>query len=213
MLTSHRAAIRSLSFPDTSHGVTMNPKVDAYIARSNKWPNEMAVLQTVLLGCGLDEEIKWGKPCYASGGKNIAIVQEMNDFLALMFFKGALLRDPQGVLKEQGPNSRSALRMEFTSVGDVTAMADTIGAYVTEAIAVEAAGLTVEPPPDLVLVEELQTRLDDDAELKAAFEALTPGRRREYNLIISDAKQSATRAARVEKYVERILAGKGLRDQ
>ena len=191
----------------------MNPKVDAYIARSNKWPQEMTALQAVLLGCGLDEEIKWGKPCYASGGKNIAIVQEMNDFLALMFFKGALLRDPQGVLKEQGPNSRSALRMEFTSVDDVTAMADTIGAYVTEAIAVEAAGLTVEPAPDLVLVDELQQRLDDDAELKAAFEALTPGRRREYNLIIGDAKQSTTRAARVEKYVERILAGKGLRDQ
>ncbi len=191
----------------------MNPKVDAYIARSNKWPKEMTALQAVLLGCELDEEIKWGKPCYASGGKNIAIVQEMNDFLALMFFKGALLRDPQGVLKEQGPNSRSALRMEFTSVDDVTAMADTIGAYVTEAIAVEAAGLTVEPAPDLVLVDELQQRLDDDAELKAAFEALTPGRRREYNLIIGDAKQSTTRAARVEKYVERILAGKGLRDQ
>lgn len=191
----------------------MNPKVDAYIARSNKWPKEMTALQAVLLGCGLDEEIKWGKPCYASGGKNIAIVQEMNDFLALMFFKGALLRDPQGVLKEQGPNSRSALRMEFTSVDDVTAMADTIGAYVTEAIAVEAAGLTVEPAPDLVLVDELQQRLDDDDALKAAFEALTPGRRREYNLIIGDAKQSTTRAARVEKYVERILAGKGLRDQ
>ncbi|HRC08668.1 MAG TPA: YdeI/OmpD-associated family protein [Miltoncostaeales bacterium] len=191
----------------------MNPKVDAYIARSNKWPKEMTALQAVLLGCELDEEIKWGKPCYASGGKNIAIVQEMNDFLALMFFKGALLRDPQGVLKEQGPNSRSALRMEFTSVDDVTAMADTIGAYVTEAIAVEAAGLTVEPAPDLVLVDELQQRLDDDDALKAAFEALTPGRRREYNLIIGDAKQSTTRAARVEKYVERILAGKGLRDQ
>jgi uncharacterized protein YdeI (YjbR/CyaY-like superfamily) len=175
----------------------MNPKVDAYIARSNKWPKEMTALQAVLLGCELDEEI----------------MQEMNDFLALMFFKGALLRDPQGVLKEQGPNSRSALRMEFTSVDDVTAMADTIGAYVTEAIAVEAAGLTVEPAPDLVLVDELQQRLDDDAELKAAFEALTPGRRREYNLIIGDAKQSTTRAARVEKYVERILAGKGLRDQ
>ena len=191
----------------------MNPKVDAYIARSNKWPKEMAALQTLLLGCGLDEEIKWGKPCYASGGKNIAIMQEMNDFLALMFFKGALLRDPQGVLKEQGPNSRSALRMEFTAVDDVTAMADTIRAYVTEAIAVEAAGLTVEPAPDLVLVEELQARLDDDAELKTAFEGLTPGRRREYNLIIGDAKQSTTRTARVEKYVERILAGKGLRAQ
>ena len=191
----------------------MNPKVDAYIARSNKWPKEMAALQTLLLGCGLDEEIKWGKPCYASGGKNIAIMQEMNDFLSLMFFKGALLRDPQGVLKEQGPNSRSALRMEFTAVDDVTGMADTIGAYVTEAIAVEDAGLTVEPAPDLVLVEELQARLDDDAELKTAFEGLTPGRRREYNLIIGDAKQSTTRTARVEKYVERILAGKGLRDQ
>ncbi len=191
----------------------MNPKVDAYIARSNKWPAEMTALQTVLLACGLDEQIKWGKPCYSSGSRNIAIIQEMNDFLALMFFKGALLRDPQGVLKEQGPNSRSALRMEFTSIDDVTTRASTISAYVAEAIAVEDAGLTVGPAPEPVLAEELQQRLDDDATLKAAFEALTPGRRREYNLFISDAKQSATRAARVEKNIERILAGKGLRDR
>lgn len=191
----------------------MNAKVDAYIARSQKWPAEMTELRKTLLASGLGEEIKWGKPCYDHGGKNIAIVQEMNDFLALMFFKGALLRDPDGVLREQGPNSRSAKRMEFTSVDDVTRLAGTVRSYVEEAIAVEDAGLEVGPAPDLVLVAELKRRIDRDPAFKAAFEALTPGRQREYHMHVAQAKQSATRVARVEKHAERILGGKGLRDQ
>ncbi len=191
----------------------MNPEVDAYVARSEKWPLEMAALRPTLLGCGLTEAIKWGKPCYGHEGKNIVIIQEMNDFLALMFFKGSLLTDPEQVLKEQGPNSRSARRIEFTSVEDVARLADTVEAYVAEAIEVERAGLEVGPAPELVLVEELRNRLDQDPALEAAFESLTPGRQREYNLYFSDAKQAATRQARIEKYADKILDGRGFRDR
>lgn len=191
----------------------MNPEVDAYIRESDKWPEEMAALRPVLLGAGLTEEIKWRSPCYSHEGSNIAIVQEMKDFLALMFFKGALLKDPDGRLEEQGPNSRSARRIRFTSVEDVTRLSPTIRALIDEAVDVEVAGLTVEPAPGLVPVEELQRRLDDDPDFKAAFESLTPGRQREYNLYFSGAKQATTRAGRIEKHAHRILDGKGLRDR
>jgi uncharacterized protein YdeI (YjbR/CyaY-like superfamily) len=190
----------------------VNPKVDAYIGRSKKWPAEMTALRPILLGCGLTDEIKWGKPCYSHNGRNIAIMQEMNDFLALMFFKGALMKDPAEILKSQGPNSRSALRIEFTSVGQVTKLAKTLRAYVADAINVEDAGLTVGPAPEVVFVDELQQRLGTDPKFRAAFEALTPGRQREYNLHFSGAKQAATRESRIEKSAPKILAGKGFRD-
>jgi uncharacterized protein YdeI (YjbR/CyaY-like superfamily) len=193
--------------------VVVNPEVDAYIARSHKWPEEMNDLRQILLGCGLTEEIKWGKPCYCHEGKNIAVLQEMKGFLALMFFKGALLNDPQGVLEEQGPNSRSARRIRFTSVEDVAGLADCVNAYIAEAIDVEEAGLEVGPAPELVVVEELQDRLDHDQAFAAAFEALTPGRQREYNMYFSDAKRTETRTARVDKCAQNILDGKGLRDR
>jgi uncharacterized protein YdeI (YjbR/CyaY-like superfamily) len=191
----------------------MNHDVDAYVARSQRWPEEISALRPILVGAGLDEDVKWAKPCYSHDGKNIAIVQEMKDFLALMFFKGALLRDPDGVLEEQGPNSRSARRMQFTSVDDVTRRADTITTYVREAIAVEEAGLDVGPAPEPDLAPELSERLDRDPAFRIAFEALTPGRQREYNLYFSGAKQAATRASRVEKYARKILDGKGFRDR
>ncbi len=191
----------------------MNSKVDAYIGRSEQWPDEMIGLRPILLGCGLTEEIKWGKPCYSDEGKNIVILQEMKEFLALMFFKGALLNDSEGVLEEQGPNSRSARRIRFTSVEDVARLADVVKAYIDEAIDVEQAGLEVGPAPELVLVEELQNRLDDDPAFKAAFDALTLGRQREYNLYFADAKQAKTRMARVENYTQKILDGKGFRDR
>lgn len=191
----------------------MNPKVDAYVNRSTTWPAELVALRAILLGCGLTEEIKWGKPCYGHDGANIAIMQEMKGFLALMFFKGALLDDPAGVLRDVGPNSRSARRIEFTSVEEITGAADTITDFVSDAIAAQAAGLVVAPASPLVFVAELQDRIATDPVFRAAFEALTPGRQREYHLSISDAKQAATRTARVEKYAERILAGKGLRDR
>ncbi len=192
--------------------VLMNQAVDAYIERSKKWPNEMVELRELLLGCGLAEAMKWGKPCYSEKGRNIAILQEMNDFLSLMFFKGALLDDPDRVLREQGPNSRSALRIEFTSVDEVARLSGPVRALVAEAIAVEDAGLRVGPAPEPELVEELRHRLDRDPALKAAFNALTPGRRREYNLYFSGAKQATTREARVDKCVPKVLAGKGFRD-
>ncbi len=194
-------------------GGTIDTKIDAYIERSEQWPHEMATLRPILLSCGLSEQIKWGKPCFSHDGKNIAIFQEMKGFLSLMFFKGALLSDPDGVLVEQGPNSRSALRIEFTSVDDVTRLAETVRAYVEEAIDVEEAGLEVGPAPEVVFVDELQARLDEDKAFRKAFEALTPGRQREYNLYFSEAKQAATREARVEKYAPKILEGKGFRDR
>jgi uncharacterized protein YdeI (YjbR/CyaY-like superfamily) len=194
-------------------GVVVNPEVSAYIERSTQWPEELAALREILLRCGLSEEIKWGKPCYSHDGSNVAILQEMKRFLALMFFKGALLQDPEGVLEEQGPNSRSARRITFSSLDDVARRAAAIEAFVAEAIAVADAGLTVGPAPELALVDELQRRIERDPAFKAAFEALTPGRQRELNLYVAGAKQSTTREARVEKHAQRILEGKGLRDR
>jgi uncharacterized protein YdeI (YjbR/CyaY-like superfamily) len=191
----------------------MNAEVDAYIEKSDKWPELVSALRPILLGSGLTEEIKWAKPCYSHDGDNIVILQEMKDFLALMFFKGALLDDPEGVLEEQGPNSRSARRIRFTSTEDVARLSNTVETYIGEAIAVHEAGLTVGPPPELDLVPELQNRLAKDPELGAAFEALTPGRQREYNLYFSGAKQAATRESRIEKCAPRILDGRGLRQR
>jgi uncharacterized protein YdeI (YjbR/CyaY-like superfamily) len=196
----------------TSSGLE-NPKVDAYIGRSTKWPLEMTELRSVLLGCRLVEDIKWGKPCYSHDGRNLVILQEMNSFLALMFFKGALLTDPDGVLESQGPNSRSAKRICFRSVDDVQRLSATVVAYLAEAQAIEEAGLEVPPAPEVAFVEELQALIDTDAAFRTAFEALTPGRQREYNLQIGAAKQATTRQARVEKFAPRILAGKGFRDR
>jgi uncharacterized protein YdeI (YjbR/CyaY-like superfamily) len=191
----------------------MSPEVDTYIEQATRWPDEMAALRQILLGAGLIEQIKWAKPCYSHDGGNVAIMQPMNERLALMFFKGALLDDPDGVLEEQGPNSRSARRITFRSVDDVERSAHNVAAFVAEAVAAEASGARVEPAPDLVLVAELQQRLDADPEFRTAFEALTPGRQREYHLHVAGAKKSETRTGRVDKHVQRILDGKGLRDR
>ena len=191
----------------------MNTEVDAYLDRATGWPEELRAIRPVLLDAGLDEQLKWGKPCYAHDGANIAILQEMKDFLALMFFKGALLADPDDVLESQGPNSRSAKRICFRSVDDVARLAPTIASYVAEAIEVEEAGLAVDPAPELELAAELAERLAGDPDLAEAFEGLTPGRRREYNLHVSEAKKAETREARVDKITPKILAGKGFRDR
>ena len=142
----------------------------------------MTDLRPVLLGSGLTENIKWGKPCYSHEGRNIVILQEMKELLALMFFKGALLNDPQCVLEEQGPNSRSARRIRFTSVEDVARLTDIVKVYIEEAVSVEEVGGGVGPAPELQLAAELQSRLNQDPALRAAFDALTPSRQREYNL-------------------------------
>lgn len=189
------------------------PDVDTYLEASVRWPAEIKVLRPLLLGCGLTETIKWGKPCYCLGDANIVLIQEFSDHLALMFFKGVLLDDPDDVLHDQGPNSHAAKRMTFTSPEAVEALSDVVTAYVREAIAHEEAGTEMPARPDDELAPELVDRLASDVELAEAFERLTPGRQREYNLHVSDAKQSATRARRVDQIAPRILSGKGLRDR
>ena len=189
------------------------PDVDAYLAAATQWPREIAALRPILRDVGLDELIKWGKPCYAAAGKNVLILQEMKDFLAVLFFKGALLDDPSGLLEPQGPNSRSAMRVRITSVGDVEEQRDAIRALVADAVAVEESGAVIDAPEPEPLVDELRRRLDVDPNLRSAFDSLTPGRQREYNLYFGNAKRPETRVARVEKYEAKILAGKGLRDR
>lgn len=189
--------------------------VDAYLADAGAWREEMAALRQVLLAAGLDEAVKWGKPCYSAAGGNVAIIQPFKTCLALMFFKGALLRDPQGVLRVQGANSQAAKRLEFTSVAEVEAAAPVARAYIAEAVALEKAGAKVDfaAKRALELPDELVNALDADPALAAAWAALTPGRQRAYVLHIAGAKQAATRAARIDRHRERILAGKGLNDR
>jgi uncharacterized protein YdeI (YjbR/CyaY-like superfamily) len=189
------------------------PDVDAYIDATDQWPQEITALRALLLTSGLDETIKWGKPCYASGDANVVLVQEFADHLALMFFKGVLLQDPAGILQDQGPNSHAAKRMAFRSVEDVEHHAEVVTAYVAEAIALEQAGTALPPRPEEELADELQERLAGDPELAAAFDELTPGRQRAYNLHVSGAKQASTRERRVDDITPRILDGKGLRDR
>ena len=196
----------------SKRAVDASPEVDAYLAKSKKWPKECARLRATMLACGLSEALKWGKPCYAHDGNNIAIIQEFKEFVALLFFKGALLKDTHGLLEQQGENTRSALRVCFTSVKQVVEREAILKDYVRQAIDAEKAGLSVPKASELVLVEELQARLKADAKLAAAFKALTPGRQREYNLYFSGAKKADTRIARIDKCAPQILAGQGLRD-
>jgi uncharacterized protein YdeI (YjbR/CyaY-like superfamily) len=186
--------------------------VDDYIAAAKLWPSELAALRPILLDAGLTESIKWAKPCYSQADANIAIMQEMKGFLALMFFKGALLNDPEDILESQGPNSRSALRVCFRSVEDVERLEAPVRALIESAIDAERRGLEVGPAPEPEWADALTERLADDDRFREAFERLTPGRQREYNLHFASAKQYATRQARVAKYAPQILAGLGMRD-
>lgn len=190
----------------------MTSPVDDSFRNASTWREEAEKLRKILLDCDLTEELKWGKPCYSFEGSNIAIIQRMKGSLFLLFFKGALLPDHGGRLEKPGPNSRVGRRIRFTSVEDVRESEAIVRASVDAAIQAEKAGLKVETSNELELPDELRNRLDTDPALKMAFDALTPGRQREYVLHISSAKQSTTRAARVERNVQRILDGKGLRD-
>ena len=190
----------------------LNMRLDGFFERAKSWTSELATLREILSGCDVSEALKWGKPCYQHEGANIAIMQPMSEHLCFMFFKGALMSDPEGVLHKPGPNSRHGRRFQFTSASQITKQSDMVRAYVAEAIAIEKSGLKLVDQPELVLVDELEDRLRRDPELKAAFEALTPGRQRAYNLHFSSAKQSTTRVKRIDKYASKILAGKGLRD-
>ncbi len=194
---------------------TTNPKVDAYVSRARKWQDETKKLRAILLDCGLGEELKWGKPCYTFEDSNLAIIQGFKDHCSLMFFKGSLLEDTDGVLVRPGENSQAQMRVQFTSVRQIDEMEPVLRALVDQAKAVEQAGMKVDfgERREPELPEELTARLDGDPDLAAAFQALTPGRQRAYILHFSGAKQSKTRAVRIERCVERILAGKGLNDR
>jgi uncharacterized protein YdeI (YjbR/CyaY-like superfamily) len=192
---------------------TMNPKVDEFVKRAKAWQGEMQKLRSILGGCGLDEDLKWGKPCFMFEGRNVAIIQPFKEHCSLMFFKGALLKNNQGLLRSQGENTQSAMRLEFTSEAQVKkAMVES---YVKEAIAVEKQGLTVDfkAKRELELPQELTQILEKNRRLAKAFEALTPGRKRAYVMHFSGAKQSQTRTARIEKVIPMILAGKGMNDR
>lgn len=192
----------------------MNPKVDEFIHKEKKWKEEFEKLRMINLDCDLTEELKWRLPCYTFQGRNIAIIQNFKDYCALMFFKGALLKDSKGVLVKPGENSQAQRQIRFTNVEEIVEMESVLKAYIQEAIKVEQEGLEVnfKKTTDFPIPEELQTKFDEVPGLKTAFEALTPGRQRAYLLYFSKAKQSKTRESRIEKYIEQILNGKGLND-
>jgi uncharacterized protein YdeI (YjbR/CyaY-like superfamily) len=190
-----------------------HPGVDEYIHKARRWQAETAALRTILLAGGLTEDVKWGKPCYTCEGSNIAIIQGFKQYCALLFFKGALLKDPAGVLQKTGENTQAGRQMRFTSVREITEMAPLLKTYIQEAVDVEKTGLrvTFKRNPEPVPVE-FQRKLDEMPALKTAFEALTPGRQRAFILHFSAPVQSKTRESRIEKCLPQILAGKGLND-
>lgn len=191
-----------------------HPDVKQYLKNATQWHEEITELRALLIETDLDEDFKWSKPCYTFEGSNIAIIQPFKSALALMFFKGTLLKDPKGVLKDNGPNSRSARRLEFTSLQDIAKAKATIRAYIKEAIDIEKSGQKVEPSQSAeALPDELQKLFKAKPTFKKAFEGLTPGRQRAYLLHFSSAKQSATRLARIEKCMPRIMKGLGLSDR
>jgi uncharacterized protein YdeI (YjbR/CyaY-like superfamily) len=193
----------------------LNPRVDEYLRKEKKWQKEMEKLRTIVLGCGLTEELKWGVPCYTFQNSNVVIIHGFKEYCALLFVKGALLRDADGILIQQTQNVQAGRQVRFTNVQEIVVKQATLKAYIYEAIEVEKAGLKVnfEKNAELRFPEEFQKQLDENPALKIAFEALTPGRQRAYNLYFSAPKQSKTRESRVEKYLQHILNGKGLNDQ
>ena len=190
----------------------MNPRVNGFLRKAKKWREEFEKLRMICLDCGLTEELKWGKPCYRYQESNIVLIHGFKDYCALLFFKGALLKDPNGILIQQTENVQAARQIRFTNVRDVVKMRPVLKAYIKEAK--EKAGLEVSYKTTLefAVPEEFENRLVESPALKKAFEALTPGRQRGYLLYFSAAKRSKTREARVEKCVQQILNGKGLND-
>jgi uncharacterized protein YdeI (YjbR/CyaY-like superfamily) len=192
----------------------MNHKVDAYLSKVEKWQEELEALRTIILDCGLIEELKWGVPCYSFQNTNIVIIGGLKDCCVLSFFKGNLLNDAEGILMKPGENTQTVRVIRFTSVREIVKMAPILKAYIYEAVEVEEAGLKVKlkknPEP---IPEEFQKKLDKKPALRAAFDALTPGRQRAYILYFSAPKQSKTREARVEKYIKQILDGKGFNEE
>ena len=191
-----------------------NPKVDFFFNKAGQWQEAYEALRPIILDCGLTEELKWGKPCYTIEGGNVLLIHGFKEYCAILFHKGALLKDPKGILVQQTENVQAARQIRFTDVKEITKAKTVLKAYIREAIEVEKAGLKVDfkKSTEFAVAEEFQSQLDGDAALKAAFEALTPGRQRGYLLYFSGAKQVKTRVARVGKCVPRILDGLGLDD-
>ncbi len=192
----------------------MNPKVDAYLSKAKKWRKEMEKLRGILLGCQLTEELKWGKPCYTFQTSNVVIILPLKDYCALLFCKGALLKDTHGILVKAGENTQAARQIRFTHFREIVERESILKGYIQQAIEVEKAGLevTYKKITEFKVPEELQKKLDEIPALKTAFKALTPGRQRGYLLYFSSAKQATTRESRVQKCMPQILKGKGLND-
>ena len=191
-----------------------NPKVDAYVSRAGTWQEEVKKLRAIALECSLAEEFKWGSPCYTFQDANIVLIHVFKEYCALLFFKGALLKDEHGVLVQQTKNTQAARQIRFTSAQEVDKKKSIVKTCIKAAIEVEKAGLKValKDTAEFEMPEEFSARLDEMPALKKAFAALTPGRQRAYLLHFSSAKQSKTRIARVEKCIPQILDGKGLDD-
>ena len=192
----------------------MNPKVDFYFNKAKKWQEELEKLRMIVLDCGLTEELKWGVPCYTFQKSNIVLIHVFKEYCAILFFKGVLLNDAHGILIQQTKNVQAARQIRFTNVKEIVKMKPILKVYIHEAIEVEKAGLKVNliKGTELLFPEEFQKKLDKVPALKIAFNALTPGRQRAYNLYFSAPKQSKTRESRVEKCIQQILKGKGLND-
>src|SRR6266850_2252445 len=193
----------------------MNPKVGWFFNKAGKWQKEFEQLRTIILDCDLIEELKWGQPCYTFEKSNIVLMHGFKEYCALLFFKGALLKDAKGILVQQTENVQSARQIRFTNVREIVKMKATLKKYIYEAIEVEEAGLKVnfKKTSEFKIPEEFQTKLNKIPALKAAFYALTPGRQKGYIFYFSSAKQPKTRTLRVEKYMKQILDGKGLEDE
>ena len=192
----------------------MNPKVDWFFDKPGKWQEEYAKLRTIVLDCGLTEELKWGCPCYTFEKRNIVLIHGFKEYCALLFFKGALLKDPKGILIQQTENVQAARQIRFTNTREIIKLSASLKAYIKDALQVEKNGLKVnlKKTAEFKMPDEFKTRLDKIPGLKKAFNALTPGRQRGYLLYFSQPKQSKTRQARIEKSVPQILTGKGLND-
>jgi len=192
----------------------MNPKVDFYFSKAGKWQESVELLRTIVLDCGLTEELKWGVPCYTFQKKNVVLIHDFKDYCALLFHKGVLLKDTHNILIQQTENVQVGRQIRFTSLKEIKELAPVLKAYIYEAIEVEKAGLKVElkKTTEFNMPEEFEKKLNEDSALKTAFEALTPGRQRGYLLYFSSAKQSKTREERIEKYIPQIFDGKGLDD-
>jgi uncharacterized protein YdeI (YjbR/CyaY-like superfamily) len=192
----------------------MNPDVDVFLTKTKRWHDEFAKLRAIILGCPLTEELKWGWPCYAFQKQNVVLMHGFKEYCALLFFKGALLKDPNGILIQQTERVQAGRQIRFTHVREIVEMETVLKDCIQEAMEVEKAGLKVnfKKTTDFMVPEEFQSKLDEIPALKTAFAALTPGRQRAYIVYFSAAKQSKTRESRVEKYLQQILNGKGLDD-